>query len=85
MVLILCLGLTSCYLDPYANPRNWSMTGAVHRNIAVQADYPSDLISGRSDPTSDGVAATAAIDKGLSSAPGVLPPPPPAALNITGS
>jgi type IV pilus biogenesis protein CpaD/CtpE len=86
--LLLCLGLTACYLDPYDNPGNWSLTGATRRNIAAQAANPSDLINAKSNPDSDGVAASSAIDKGFAgsggTAAGVLPPPSPTTLDVTG-
>jgi hypothetical protein len=56
--------------DPYQRPGNWAMTGASRENIAQQAAYPSDLLSGRSSPTSSGVAASAGIDKALGGAAG---------------
>jgi hypothetical protein len=68
--LVLSLGLTGCYLDPYQNPNDWSMTGASDKNIAAQAANPSDLISGKSNLYSNGVAASAAIDKALGGAAG---------------
>jgi hypothetical protein len=85
MVLSLCLALTACYADPFDNPNDWSETGATGRNIAVQAANPSDLISGKSNPYSNGAAASAGIDKALGGAAGVLAPPAQTAMSITGS
>jgi type IV pilus biogenesis protein CpaD/CtpE len=70
VLLFSSLGLTGCYLDPYQNPNDWSMTGATGKNIAAQAANPSDLISGKSNPYSNGVAASAAVDKALGGAAG---------------
>jgi len=68
-IIILCIGLAGCYADPYRNPNNWTMTGAGGKTIAVMAD-PSDLISGKSDPSSNGVAAAAGVSKALGGAAG---------------
>ena len=61
------LTLTGCVgaFDPFQRPGNWAETGAANETIAQQAANPSDLISGRSDPLSNGIAASAAIDKAL--------------------
>ncbi len=59
---ILCLGLTGCYPDPFQNPADWSMTGASREDIAVQAANKDDLLAGRSEPNSQGVAAAAGVD-----------------------
>jgi len=89
MVLILCLGLAAGYADPYDNPGDWSATGSARENIAVQAADPADLISGKSNPNSNGVAASTGIDKGYGgvggTAAGVLPAPAPTTMSITGS
>lgn len=88
-VLLLFFGLTACYGDPYANPNDWSLTGATRKNIAVQAADPSDLISGKSDSYSNGVVASSGIDKAFGgpggTAAGVLAPPNPVTLDITGN
>jgi hypothetical protein len=88
-ILMLSLSLTGCYADPYADPHNWSMTGASRRNIAIQAANPLDLISGKSDPYANGVAASAGVDKALGgaagNAAGLATPPVLPAINITGS
>ena len=67
---VLCLamlGLSGCTgaFDPYQRPGNWALTGASNETIAQQAANPADLISGQSSPTSNGIAASAAIDKAL--------------------
>lgn len=89
LLLVLCMALSGCYLDPYQNPNDWSMTGASRKNIAAQAAYPSDLIQGQSEPESNGVAASAAIDKALGgpagTAAGLQTPPPISPLNLTGN
>jgi hypothetical protein len=86
---ILMLGLSGCYADPFQNPGNWSMTGAPRKNVAAQAARPSDLIAGQQRKSSNGVAASAAIDKALGgaagTAAGLQTPPAPTTLNITGS
>jgi hypothetical protein len=51
--------------DPFQRPGNWSATGAANEDIAQQVAAPSDLISGRSNPNANGVAASAALDKAL--------------------
>lgn len=53
-------------LDPFQRPGNWSATGASNKNIAAQAAYKSDLINGRSEPGSNGVAAVAGVEKAMS-------------------
>jgi hypothetical protein len=71
IALLICsaLVLTACVgpLDPnpYNRPNNWAMNAAPLENTAVQVDDKSDLIQGKSDPTSLGVPATAAIDQAL--------------------
>ncbi len=41
------------------------MTGASREDLAQQVANPADLISGRSEPYSNGVAAVAGINKAL--------------------
>ena len=71
IALLLCssLVLTACVgpldMNPYNRPNNWSMNAAPLENTAVEADDKADLIQGKSDNTSNGVAATAAIDQAL--------------------
>jgi hypothetical protein len=81
------LGLSGCYADPFTDPRKWSMTAAPRENTAVEAANPADLIVGHGDATSNGVAASAGIDKALGgpagTAAGLQTAPP--ALNIGGS
>jgi hypothetical protein len=64
---VMVLSLTGCTgaFDPFQRPGNWAATGASNEIIAQQAANKSDLISGRSEATSNGVAASAAIDKAL--------------------
>jgi type IV pilus biogenesis protein CpaD/CtpE len=56
--------------DPFQRPEDWSMTGAARENTALQVAQPSDLFNGKSSPTSNGVAASAAIDKAVGGAAG---------------
>jgi type IV pilus biogenesis protein CpaD/CtpE len=64
---ICAAGLSGCAgaFDPYQRPGNWTQTGAANENLARQTANPSDLIRGHGEALSNGVAATAAIDKGL--------------------
>jgi hypothetical protein len=64
---IALLGLSGCVgaFDPYQRPGNWAETGASNETIAQQVANRGDLISGQSEPTSNGVAATSAIDLAL--------------------
>ncbi len=64
------LPLAGCYTNPYRNPGDWIATGASRENLAQQAAYKSDLIEGRGDTYSSGVAASAAVDKALGGAAG---------------
>lgn len=88
-LLILLIGLAGCYADPFQNPGDWSMTGASRKNTAVQVATPSQLISGQPGDSSNGVAASAAIDKALGgpagTAAGLQTAPPITTLSITGS
>jgi hypothetical protein len=88
-LLVLIIGLTGCYTDPFQNPGDWSMTGASRKNTAVQVAAPSQLIIGQPESSSNGVAASAAIDKALGgaagTAAGLQTPPPITTLSITGS
>jgi hypothetical protein len=62
------LGLSGCVgaTDPFARPGNYSLTNASNEDIAQQVANKGDLISGRSDDgTSNGIAATSALDKAL--------------------
>jgi type IV pilus biogenesis protein CpaD/CtpE len=86
LLAIIGLALTGCEgaLDPFQRPGNWAMTGAARQNLAVQTATPADLLSGQSSATSNGVAASAGIDKALGAsdnAAGLQTAPP--ALNAT--
>jgi hypothetical protein len=91
LALLLCsaLVLTACVgpLDPnpFNRPNNWAMNAAPLENTAVQADDKADLIQGKSDNTSIGVPATAAIDQALGEPNGTAAglQKPPAALSFT--
>ena len=90
LLAIFSLSLTACAgaLDPFQRPGNWAMTGASRQNLAVQVATPSDLISGQSSSTSNGVAAAAGIDKALGGAAGTaagLQAPPPALSTTIGT
>jgi hypothetical protein len=69
ILLLAALALTGCVgpLDPnpFNRPGNWAMTAAPLENTAQQTADKSDLIQGKSDDESNGVAATAAIDQAL--------------------
>ena len=74
------LTLSGCQgaLDPFQRPGNWVATGAANEDIAQQVAEPSDLISGRGNPNTNGVAASAALDKALGpngTAAGLQTPP----------
>ena len=60
------LTLTGCVgaFDPFQRPGNWAATGASNETIAQQVANPSDLISGQSDPLTNGVAASAGDRQG---------------------
>jgi hypothetical protein len=87
--LALTVCLAGCYPDPFQNPGDWSMTGASRKNTAAQVETPSQLINGQQESGSNGVAASAAIDKALGgpagTAAGLQTPPAATMLNITGS
>jgi hypothetical protein len=51
--------------DPFQRPGNWAATGANNENIAEQAANKSDLISGQSEPGSNGIAAVGGIEKAV--------------------
>jgi hypothetical protein len=88
-LFVLLIALAGCYPDPFQNPGSWAMTGAPRKNIAAQSAAPSQLIAGQGDDNSNGVAASAAIDKALGgaagTAAGLQTPPPVTTLSITGS
>jgi len=56
--------------DPFQRPGNWAMNAAPLENTAVQASDKSDLLQGKSDPSSDGIAATAGVDEAVGGAAG---------------
>ncbi len=89
LLMVSFIALTGCYPDPFKNPNNWSMTGAPNKNIAAQVSNPSDLLQGQSESGSNGVAASAAIDKALGgpagNAAGLQTVPPTSSMDITGS
>lgn len=60
-------GLGGCTgaFDPYQRPGNWTQTGASNEDLARQVANPSDLIRGHGEADSNGVVATAGIDKAL--------------------
>ncbi len=65
-----CVGLltlSGCAgaFNPYQRVGDWSETGAANETIAQQVANPGDLIQGQSSTTSNGVAASAAIDEAL--------------------
>ncbi|MDE8346894.1 MAG: hypothetical protein POH28_12090 [Acidocella sp.] len=64
---LLVFTLSGCAgaFDPYQRPGNWTNTGAQNVNLAQEVANKADLISGHGDPTSNGVAASAAIDLAL--------------------
>ncbi len=59
---LLCLGLTGCYGERFDNPGDWSMTGAAREDTAIEVANKDDLLAGRSEPGSQGVAAAAGVD-----------------------
>jgi hypothetical protein len=44
--------------DPYNRPGNWALNAAPLENTAAQVSDKSDLLQGKSDNSSEGVAAT---------------------------
>jgi hypothetical protein len=78
-VAVLCIGLTGCYAEPFQNPGDWAPTGAAKEDLAMQAADKDDLLAGRSEPGSQGVAATAGVDAAIGgtsgSATGLQKPP----------
>lgn len=59
------LALAGCQgaFDPFNRPGNWSETGASNETIAQQVANKSDLISGQSEPGSNGIIAVGGIEK----------------------
>jgi hypothetical protein len=65
--------------DAFKRPGNWAMNPAPLENTASQVADKSDLIQGKSDNSSSGVAAAAAVDQAIGgvtgSAAGLQKPP----------
>ena len=59
------LALAGCQgaFNPFNRPGNWSETGASNEALAQQVANKSDLISGHSQPGSDGIIAVGGIEK----------------------
>jgi hypothetical protein len=66
-LLVTAVALSGCVgaLDPLQRPGNWMMTGVSNQNIALQVADKSELISGHGETQSNGVAASAGLDKAL--------------------
>jgi len=56
--------------DPFQRPGNWVMNAAPLENTASQVSDKSDLLQGKSDSASDGVAAAAGVDEAIGGAAG---------------
>jgi len=82
---VICLGLTGCYAEPFQNPGDWAPTGAAREDLAMQAANKDDLLAGRSEPGSQGVAAAAGVDAAIGGANGSASglQKPPAAISFT--
>jgi type IV pilus biogenesis protein CpaD/CtpE len=66
LVLAGCLLIPLCGCDPLVaanDAHSWHPTGIYDANLAAMADNPADLVHGRGLRGSNGVAATAAIDR----------------------
>ena len=65
---VVLLTLTGCQgaFNPFNRPGNWSATGAANETIAQQVANKSDLLQGRSEPGSNGIAAVAGVEKAMS-------------------
>jgi len=92
ILLVSALVLSGCVgpldPDPFHRPGNWSMNAAPLENTATQVSDKSDLLQGKSDPSSDGIAAAAGVDQAIGGAAGSAAglQKPPAALSFsTGS
>ncbi len=64
-VMVLTLSGCTGAFDPFQRPGNWSATGAANETIAQQAADKSDLLYGKSEPGSNGVAAVAGVEKAM--------------------
>ena len=62
---VMLLSLSGCVSDPYQRAGTWSATGASQEDLAQQVADPADLIRGKSEPYSNGVAAAAGVNKAL--------------------
>jgi hypothetical protein len=71
--------------DMFQRPGNWTMNAAPLENTAVQVSDKSDLLQGKSDTSSDGVAAAAGVDQAIGGAAGTATglQKPPAALSFS--
>ncbi len=71
--------------DPFQRPGNWAMNAAPLENTAVQVSDKSDLLQGKSDSSSSGVAAAAGVDQAIGGATGSAAglQKPPAALSFS--
>jgi len=58
------LTLTGCVgaFDPFQRPGNWAEEGSANETIAQQAANPGDLISGTSDPMTEGGLAVTPLN-----------------------
>ncbi len=56
--------------DPFQRPGNWAMNAAPRENTAAQVSDKSDLLQGKSDTSSDGIAAAAGVDQAIGGAAG---------------
>jgi hypothetical protein len=66
-VMVLTLSGCTGAFDPFQRPGNWSATGATRKATAQQVANKSDLLYGRSEPGSNGVAAVAGVEKAMTS------------------
>ncbi len=59
------LALSGCQgaFNPFNRPGDWSATGASQEALAQQVANKSDLISGQSEPGSNGIIAVGGIEK----------------------
>lgn len=69
-VLVLTLSGCAGAFDPFQRPGNWSATNASNETIAQQAADKSDLLYGKSEPGSNGVAAVAGVEKAMTNGTG---------------
>ena len=61
---VVAMLLSSCdALEPYDRDYTWRATGASQANLAAMAANPADLVQGRGSDGSDGLQATAAIER----------------------